>query len=65
MVAGAYGVGLVDDNGQMAGSHRGNPASERSRAVRQLAMLAHNPQDARELLDALGLQASEGKEKVA
>jgi hypothetical protein len=61
MVAGAYGVGLVDDNGRLAGSHRGNELPERSRAVRQLAMLAHDAGDAMTLLDQLGLTASEGK----
>jgi hypothetical protein len=61
MVAGGFGVGLVDDNGQMAGSHRGSPPAERSRAVRQLAMLAHDATDAASLLQQLGLLAAEGK----
>lgn len=57
----------MDDAALTAGAHRGSPASERSRAVRQLAMLATDAEDARTLLEQLGLAAVEGKrtEQVA
>lgn len=60
MVRGAYGVGQVDDAALTAGSHRGNDASERARAVRAVASLSVDAGDCVSLLDQLGLSASEG-----
>jgi hypothetical protein len=63
-----WGAGQVTDCGRTVGAAAGNPGSVRRRAVRQLAMLATDAEDARELLACLGLSAVEGRdgtEKVA
>lgn len=61
MVRGAYGVGMVEDAGYTAGSHRGNDAGDRRKAVRAVASMAVDAPDCALLLEALGLEATEGK----
>lgn len=57
---------LMDDGALTAGAHRGSPQGERCRAVRQLAMLATDAADARDLLAMLGLDPAEARtEQVA
>lgn len=55
------GAGHVDDRGYRYGAHAGNPASDRVRAVRQVASRAKNAEECAQLLEMLGLQPSEGR----
>jgi hypothetical protein len=62
-----WGAGQVTDAGRMVGAAVGNTAEVRRRAVRYVAGSARDAGDAALLLQALGLQAVEGKrtEQVA
>jgi len=55
----------VDDHGHTVGASAPASPGERCRAVRQLATLARDAQDAAHLLAVLGLRAEEGKETAA
>ena len=55
-------AGHVDHMGLIAGSHCGNEADDRAKAVRAVASLSVDAEECSRVLDMLGLEAAEGKE---
>lgn len=57
----SWGAGQVTDCGRTVGAAAGNTVSVRAAAVRAVASAAVDADDARNLLEQLGLGAVEGK----